>query len=168
MLQQLLQGRLFGHPIHPMLVHFPTALFSTSFLFDMAAFAGFGKDFFTASIYCMGMGLAGGLLAAIFGLIDYNRLAGKTGDGEEVFQKASWHAGMQFLVLSIFGIVFGTRYEGLYEITEPRMLKLVLSGLGVLLMLAGNYLGGDLVFRDGVGVLIPGTDPSDRSEGSDG
>lgn len=168
MFRQLTKGRLFGHPVHPMLVHFPTALFSTSFLFDLAALAGFDKDFYTASVYCLCAGLAGGLGAAIFGLIDYNKLAGKNGNGEQVFQKASWHAGIQFLVLAIFGVIFGTRYEGLYEISEPGILKLILSGLGVLLMLTGNYLGGDLVFREGVGVLIRGNDPSDHSEGSDG
>lgn len=145
MLKQLLNGRFLGHPIHPMLVHFPTVLFPVSFLFDLAGIWTSGESFFAASFYCVGAGLGGGFMAALFGLIDYIKLT----DREPLFRKASWHALLQFLVLMIFGIVFGLRYEG---ISAPGLVELLVSGLGICLMLTGNYLGGDLVFRDGVGV----------------
>lgn len=153
MVKQVFKGRLFGHPIHPMLVHFPTALFIAGFCFDAAGLLGCGEPFFRASVYCTGAGLTGGLLAGLFGFIDYVKLADEY--REEVFVKASWHGGIQLLVLFLFGIVFGLRYETLTVMSEPRWFEMVLSGSGVVLMLAGNYLGGDLVFRDGVGVSRP-------------
>lgn len=161
MLHQLLNGRFMGHPIHPMLVHFPSALFSISLVFDAAGLYLAKESFFTASIYCIGAGLTGGLLAGLFGFIDYVKLTNR----ETVFQKASWHAIIQFSVLIIFGIIFGFRYQTLQESAAPCIWQLVASTVGVLMMLTGNYLGGDLVFRDGVGVS---NDPSDRSKRSDG
>ena len=35
MLKQLLQGRPFGHPLHPILVHLPIGLFFLSFAIDV-------------------------------------------------------------------------------------------------------------------------------------
>ncbi|MDX1617816.1 MAG: DUF2231 domain-containing protein [Balneolaceae bacterium] len=155
-LHQLLNGRLLGHPIHPMLVHFPTALFSSSLLFDLAGLWLSKPTLYAASFYCIGTGLAGGTLAAAFGLVDYVRLKNR----QKLFQKASLHALLQFSVLILFAVVFGLRYERTSELAAPEITEIAVSGLGVLAMIVGNYLGGDLVFRYGVGV---NADPSDRN-----
>ncbi len=39
MLKDFLEGKPLGHPIHPMLVHFPIGLFLLSFLLDLASLA---------------------------------------------------------------------------------------------------------------------------------
>ena len=36
-MKDLLQGKPFGHPLHPILVHFPVGLFVLSLLLDLAA-----------------------------------------------------------------------------------------------------------------------------------
>lgn len=147
MLRQLTNGRFLGHPVHPMLVHFPTALFTVSFLFDLIGTWYSNDSLFAASFYCIGAGLAGGFFAALFGLIDYLALT----EREPLFRKASRHALLQFTVLLLFGVIFGVRFEQASEFYAPGS-TVAVSGIGVILMLIGNYLGGDLVFRDGVGV----------------
>src|SRR5688572_6001447 len=70
MLKQLLQGKPFGHPLHPILVHLPIGLFLLSFIFDVATLAtwtaGVRPAFFT-----MALGVITAILAAMPGIIDY-------------------------------------------------------------------------------------------------
>lgn len=147
MWRSIFKGRLFGHPIHPMLVHFPTALFRPDFYLMSGIFFQ-EPSLYLASFYVILMGLATGLLAGVFGLIDYVRL----GTRPEVFQKASWHAGIQFMVLVIFGMIAGVKYQAYPNIVVPDFWQLLAMGFGVGLMIVGNYLGGELVFRYKVGV----------------
>lgn len=148
MLQQLLKGRLFGHPIHPMLVHFPTALFSAGFLFDGVGIFLEEPTLFSASFYSIILGLLGGLAAALVGFIDYIKL----GDKPEAFQKASWHAGIQFLVLVSFAIIAGVKFQAYPDLPPPFVWQLSFEGLAITAMLVGNYLGGELVFTHKVGI----------------
>src|ERR671922_1747446 len=71
MLKALLQGKPFGHPVHPALVHFPIGLFVLSLLLDIASYLNVtSNDLFRMSLYAMGFGLAIGVLAALTGLVD--------------------------------------------------------------------------------------------------
>ncbi|HYC29531.1 MAG TPA: DUF2231 domain-containing protein, partial [Chitinophagaceae bacterium] len=58
------------HPIHPMLVIFPLAFFSAALVFDLIGFFSAERQFSIFSGYLIIAGLAGGLLAAIPGIID--------------------------------------------------------------------------------------------------
>lgn len=147
MLRSILKGRLFGHPVHPMLVHFPTALFSSGFLFDILGKVLGDSSFYPASLYVILMGLGFGVLAAVFGFLDYVKL----GDRPEAFTKASWHGGIQFMVLVMFGIIAGIKFQSYPDPAVPDLWQFIIMGCGVVLMLAGNYLGGELVFTHRVG-----------------
>ncbi len=148
MWRSLLKGRLCGHPIHPMLVHFPTALFSAGFLFDLAGILLNQSQLFFASFYVILLGLAGGLLAALFGLIDYIKLGSKP----DQFRIASWHAVIQFVVLMTFGVLAGLKFQAYPAIGAPGTWQLIVMGVTLGIMLVGNYLGGELVFRYKVGI----------------
>ena len=63
-MMNFLRGRLFGHPVHPMLVHFPTALFTAGFLFSLAGYLFSDAGLVTAAFYSIGFGLVAGLAAA--------------------------------------------------------------------------------------------------------
>lgn len=148
MIKELFEGRLFGHPVHPMLVHFPTALFTISFLFDVLGLYMDDIRFIFASFYCIAIGLFFGIIAGIFGIIDYLKLVKS---GEQVFKKASWHGGIQFCMMSGFGVLLGVRFQSYPEFTLPGLIEVAVSGALIVLMFVGNYLGGDLVIRHGVG-----------------
>lgn len=148
MWKQLIKGRLFGHPIHPMLVHFPTALFSAGFLFDAGGMLLNEPQLFSASLYAILLGLAGGLAAVVFGLIDYVKLSRQP----QQLRLASWHAGIQFMVLVIFGIIAGLKFQSYPDLGSPKMLEMSIMGAAVVAMLIGNYLGGELVITHRIGI----------------
>ena len=63
--------KILGHPVHPMLIVFPVGLFTTAVIFDILYLVNDNPFFPTASFYMIAAGVIGGLLAAIFGLIDW-------------------------------------------------------------------------------------------------
>lgn len=148
MWKQIIKGRLFGHPIHPMLVHFPTALFTAGFLFDAGGMLLNEPKLFAASLYVILLGLAGGLAAVVFGLIDYIKLS----EQPRKFRTASWHAGIQFTVLMIFGIIAGVKFQVYPDWGSPSLLEVSIMGAAVIVMLIGNYLGGELVITHRIGI----------------
>lgn len=148
MFKELLEGRLLGHPVHPMLVHFPTALFTSGFLFDITGLLLDEPRLYAASFYGILLGLAGGVTAGLFGLIDLVKL----GDRPKAFRTAGWHAGIQFVVLMVFGAIAGIKYQAYPAVEGPGMLQLSVMGTTLAAMLAGNYLGGELVFTHRVGM----------------
>ena len=66
MLKAFLQGKPFGHPLHPALVHFPIGFFILSLLLDMASYVwGYSTELFRASFYAMRNKLLGAGLISI-------------------------------------------------------------------------------------------------------
>src|SRR6266498_3222463 len=65
------KAKLFGHPVHPMLVVFPLGLFATSLVFDVIRLVGGNDGFSVAAFYMIAAGIIGGLAAAVFGFVDY-------------------------------------------------------------------------------------------------
>jgi uncharacterized membrane protein len=71
--------KLFGHPIHPMLIVFPLGLLAMSLVFDIFHLVTGNTLFATVAYYDIAAGVIGGLLAAIFGFIDWlNVPSGRT------------------------------------------------------------------------------------------
>lgn len=63
--------RVMGHPVHPILVPFPTGLLTTSVIFDIVHLLTGGARWAEISFWMIAAGVIGGLLAAVFGLIDW-------------------------------------------------------------------------------------------------
>ena len=70
-IKDVLQGKPLGHPSHPMFVHFPTALFPTSLLFDLLSWVFTQPELVKAAFFNIAVGLAAGLLAVLTGFVDY-------------------------------------------------------------------------------------------------
>jgi|SRR4051812_36344867 uncharacterized membrane protein len=65
------RAKLLGHPIHPMLIVLPLGLFIAAVVFD-ALYLWRGAQTFAAVAYWnIAGGVIGGLLAAVFGLVDW-------------------------------------------------------------------------------------------------
>jgi len=60
--------------IHPLLVHFPIALFSTGLLFDISSYVLEKDELETAGFYTMFMGLVSSFFAIISGMIVFFEL----------------------------------------------------------------------------------------------
>ena len=139
------KAKLFGHPVHPMLVVFPLGLFATSFLFDLVRLAGGGAGFSTAAFDMIAAGIVGGLAAAVFGLVDFLAIPA----GTRAKTIGAFHGVANVVIVALFIVSWGIRY-GDHEAAIGS--AIVLSGIGVLLALVSGWLGGELVDRLGVGV----------------
>jgi uncharacterized membrane protein len=152
--------KIFGHPIHPMLVVFPLGLFATAVVFDILYLSVGTLAFPTVSFYMIAAGIVGGLLAAIFGFIDWLGLKGNT----RAKTLGLWHGLGNFTIVVLFIISWFLR-RGNADFV-PNGLALLLSFAGVGLALITAWLGGELVFRLGVQV-DPNANPNAPSSLSD-
>jgi len=136
-----------GHPVHPMLIPFPLALWATSFVVDVLFYFLRHPTLLVISKFMLAAGCIGALAAAIPGFIDW--LAIKNG---EVKKAANWHARLNVIALIVFAISFFLRL-GSYSHLVGRKLTIpfLLSLVGVILITISGWLGGELVFRYGIG-----------------
>lgn len=139
--------RVFGHPVHPMLVAFPLALLSLAPLCDAAAWLGMAKRLAVVGYYLELLGLVGGGFAAVTGFIDFYRL--DSAADSALGRTALAHASCALGTLALFGIAFALRGD---ETTAPAGGVLALEALGAGLITVTGWLGGHLVFGYGVGV----------------
>jgi hypothetical protein len=98
--------RLFGHPIHPMLVDFPVAIFPLLVAAD-AAHRLLGEN----ALWVVGgyLAAAGGLMAALAiltGLLDLAALP----NGTRAHRVAVWHLGVGLLVLALYAAAVWARW----------------------------------------------------------
>ena len=138
--------KLFGHPVHPMLIVFPLGLLATAVIFDLLYFFSGNRLLPTTSFYMIAAGVLGGLLAAIFGFIDWIALP----NGSRAKNIGLWHGLGNFVVTLMFAGSWLLRRDNVDFI--PDSLALILSFGGAGLALVTGWIGGELVYRLGVGV----------------
>jgi uncharacterized membrane protein len=139
------KAKAFGHPIHPMLIVFPLGLFITAVVFDVIYLVSDNGKWSEISYWMIAAGIIGGLLAAVFGLIDW--LAIPTGTRAKSI--GLWHGLGNVAVVALFGLSWLLRRD---DPRDPGMIPLILSFLGVILGAVTGWLGGELVDRLGIGV----------------
>ncbi len=148
MLKDLLEGKPLRHPIHPMLVHFPIGFLVLSFLLDLVSLA-FPEvpNLLRGSFYAMLLGIITALLAAVPGFVDYSDIR-RDHPGKST---ATRHMILNLMVVAIYGINLWIRSSAL---SDPKISlpPLLLSIIGVGLLSVSGYLGGRLIYDDGIAV----------------
>lgn len=139
------RAKLFGHPIHQMLIVFPLGLLATSLFFDVIALAADIPGLSQASYYMIAAGIISALAAAVFGLIDFLAIP----NGTRAKRIGMMHGGGNVLVVVLFAISWFLRRG---HPADPGMLAVILSAAGAGLGGVTGWLGGELVDRLGVGV----------------
>ena len=138
-----------GHPVHPMIIPFPIALWVFSLVADIIyLWRGnpIWKDWI--AFYALLGGIIGAAVAAVPGLIDWLSLTNKA-----IFKIANWHARLNVIALLIFAVSFYLRTAGGSSLVSGNYtIPLALSVLGVVLISISGWLGGELVFKHGVAV----------------
>jgi uncharacterized membrane protein/nitrite reductase/ring-hydroxylating ferredoxin subunit len=147
-LKDLLEGKPLRHPIHPMLVHFPIGFLVLSFLLDLVSLVfpevpGLPRG----SYYAMVLGIIAALLAAVPGIVDYSEIR-RDHPGKVI---ASRHMILNLMVGAIYGINLWIRSSAL---SDPKisLLPFLLSISGIGLLSVSGYLGGRLVYDEGIAV----------------
>src|SRR5262245_31164522 len=139
------KAKLFGHPIHQMLVVFPLGLLATSLVFDFI-YKGTGNGRWGYIAFAMiTCGIIGGLLAAVFGFIDWLGIP----SGTRAKRIGAFHGIGNVAVVGLFAVSWLIRYD---VPIAPEPIAIVLSGIAVGLALVTGWLGGELVDRLAVGV----------------
>jgi uncharacterized membrane protein len=137
--------KLFGHSVHPMLIVFPLGLLGAAVVFDIIRFAAGNGYWSEMAFWMIAAGIAAGLIAAPFGLIDWLAIP----SGTRASRIGFVHGFGNVVVLGLFALSWWLRRDAP---GSPDMLALTASFLGFFLALATGWLGGELVGRLGVGV----------------
>jgi uncharacterized membrane protein len=138
--------KLFGHPVHPMLIVFPAGLFTAAVIFDILYLILRNPVLSTVSFYMIATGIIGGLLAAIFGFIDWLGLP----NNSRAKRIGGFHGLGNFVIVVLFAISWFIRSGNANFV--PNAMALILSFVGIGLALITLWIGGELVYRLGVGV----------------
>jgi uncharacterized membrane protein len=137
--------RLFGDPVHPMLVHFPIAFWSLGTLCDGLALLGFHGAWPQAWLF-ISIGLAAAVPAMIAGAVDFAGLE------MDAVPAAMRHMMLMGTAWTAYLAAFVTRSDGWAPVAEPGWLPIALGGAGFAVMAAGARYGGHLVYRFGAGM----------------
>jgi uncharacterized membrane protein len=138
-----------GHPIHPMLIPFPIALWVFSLVADgIYLWRGNPVWHDWIAFYTLLGGTIGAALAAVPGFIDWLSLT-----QPNVVKIANWHARLNVIALLIFAASFYLRTtHGAGLVSGSYAIPIGLSVVGVILITISGWLGGEMVFRHGVAV----------------
>jgi uncharacterized membrane protein len=139
-----------GHPIHPMLIPFPIGLWVFSIVADIIyLWRGNGHtDWNSIAKWSLLAGCIGAVAAAIFGIIDWLSIKDRA-----VKKVANWHARLNILALLLFAASWYLRTDnGQDMIGDSLKIPMALSGVGLIAIVISGWLGGELVFKHGVGV----------------
>lgn len=134
-----------GHPIHPMVVPIPIALFVSALVTDIMFVAQGSEGWAEASKWLLGGGLAGAVLAAVTGLTDF------AGNARIRELRDAWlhmFANVTVVIIEVVNLIVRVPDERLAS-----SVGLILSAVAALLLLFSGWKGGELVFRHGVGQI---------------
>jgi nitrite reductase/ring-hydroxylating ferredoxin subunit/uncharacterized membrane protein len=148
MLRDFLQGKPFHHPLHTALVHFPIGLFALSLLLDGATLLlEPANALVQGAFYTMAGGIGLALLAAIPGLVDWAAIRADH-PGKKI---ATTHMLLNLAAVGLYALNLSLRAGTLDSATSPGW-PFALSLIGIGILSVSGYLGGRLVYEDGIAV----------------
>ena len=135
-----------GHSIHPVLIVYPLGLLTTAVVFDILGLITDRPGFAVAAAYTMAAGLIGGVVAGVFGLVDWLAVP----KGTRARRVGALHGLTNVVMLLLFTVSWFVRNG--HDDWEPGWLAVVLGLVGVLLSGIAGWLGGEMVERLAIGV----------------
>lgn len=135
-LKDALSGRWLTHPLHPLLTDLPIGFWTSSFVLDLVG----GKRSRPAADRLLALGILSAVPTAASGLSDWSDTIG------EERRIGTVHALVNSAALSLYIWSWLCRKRG------RRAKGVTLGLLGATAASAGGYLGGHLVYRQGVSV----------------
>ena len=140
------RAKLFGHPVHQMLIVLPLGILTGVVIFDIIHLLAGGAQWALIAYWLIPVGVAGGLLAAVFGFADWTKIPA----GTRAKRVGALHGVGNVAVVLLFVVSWLLRRGP--GISDPGVVPVVLSLAGGGLSMLTGWLGGELVDRLGVGV----------------
>lgn len=135
-----------GHPLHPMLVPFPIAFFGGALLFDLLGILLDRESWIATGYHLAAAGVIAALITALPGIVDYFRAVPPESSGK---RRATKHGLVNVGATVLFAVAWLMR-DG--AAAEPGVAILALEAAGVVLLVAGGWMGGTLVYRNQIAV----------------
>ena len=135
------KARIFGLPVHQILIVFPLGLLATSFFFDLAYLAKGRAELAVVASWMIFAGVLGGLAASLFGLIDWLAIPRDV----RARRIGLVHGAGNVIIVALFAVSWLLRVED--PAFQPNLLPFVLGLTGAGLALFTAWLGGELVYR---------------------
>jgi uncharacterized membrane protein len=141
--------KMFGHPIHMMLIHFPSALFPMDLVCSFLGYYTGNPSFADTAYFALAGGVGFGMLAIVAGVFD---LAPVAENKPLSIKKALIHGAINSTVVIAYSILAFRGYQHFPTPVQDGLAILILKGGLLTFMIVGNYLGGSLILKDRVGV----------------
>lgn len=139
-------------PVHPLFVHFPIGILVLTFLLEALSLIMKREEFSRFGWWTQLAGSLGILFAISTGLLA-ERNAGIAPPALETFER---HEQLAFLTSSLFALLLLWRIAARGKVpSNARRLYVFLLAIGLGALLATAWLGGELVFRFGTGIMRP-------------
>jgi uncharacterized membrane protein len=148
-LLDFLKGKWLGHPLHPILVHVPMAMWPGALVFDLLSQLKIGGNAMVRlSFYAISFGLVVSLGAVPTGLVDWSGIKK---------EKPAWKIGLYHMVLNLlaaalFAVNLGLRVQDFRDAPVVSAGKLAMSIVGTALLIGSAYLGGRMTYEYGISV----------------
>src|SRR5688500_6557200 len=133
-----LHGVWLGHPLHPVFTDVPIGAWTTALALDLTANGDAGRR--RAATFAMGVGLAGAAGAAVTGLTDWSETDGRSRRAGLI------HGLLNVTATTLFATAFALRRKDSHDGGRA------CAWTGYAVALGAAYLGGDLVYRQRIGV----------------
>jgi nitrite reductase/ring-hydroxylating ferredoxin subunit/uncharacterized membrane protein len=136
-----------SHPLHPILIPFPIAFFIGTFISHAGGLYLNNEAWYSTATWLNAAGIAGAVLAAIPGIIDYLYTVPPRSSAKK---RATQHGLLNTTMLVLFILLFFYRRQ-----PSPNQLLLLAGELiGIALMMIAGWMGGTLVHRNQIGVDV--------------
>ena len=151
-------------PIHPIIVHFPVALFTVSLAADLFGRGRPSTEAGTLGFWCLILAVAGAVAAVTAGVIDMYRadLASAT------HRFVHLHRDVGFVLVGALVLLAAWRWSIRRRpapLNRPSFGYLISAGLVFVLLAFQGWFGGELVYGHGAGVAAAGQGVVSPEEG---
>ena len=148
-LVDFLKGTWLKHPLHPIIIHVPMAMWPAALIFDvLSQWEIGGNAMVRLSFYAIGFGLVASLLAVPTGLLDWSGIKK---------EKPAWKIGLYHMTLNLVvallsAVNFGLRLQTYRHASKVDGTPFLLSIIATALLIISAYLGGMMTYQYGISV----------------
>jgi uncharacterized membrane protein len=136
---------IYGHPVHPMIIVLPLGLLPASIFTDLLYHTIDDPTWGNFSFWLIVAGVLSGLAAGVIGFMDWKGLP----VGTKARRIGAIHGLTNVVAIVVFLASLLLRFG---DPSRPTPFATSMAVIGLFIAMLGGWLGGELVFRLGVGV----------------